>query len=510
MKKTLCALLCLLTVLSVMLVSCTGTNNQGGESKDSTSTAETSTGEESTVDTEYYDEATGKYVLASDMPDFDFTETEFKVAVIDNISQSTYFNEDIENLYDTTDEAIRTAVSERNNIIEEKYGVKIKAYAVSDIYNEIIQDAEGGTGLYDAAMPFMSTAATLAASSKLYDLSSYAALHFDAPYWEAIATDTAEIGGKVYFTTGDISMMPKIVSFAITFNKDLLNDIDSSVDLYQEVIDGTWTFDRLVQLSKAATSDSDGTAGMAYTDNWGLSSSYNDALAYYIAAGETLCAKDANGKPIISIGTQRSVNVAIDLLTKLEERDTWAYICNRDNGVVPNIWATSLDVFGEGRCLFRTTAFSAIKKLRAYTKGVEFGIVPLPKYDTEQDEYYTYSNPNYAACVVIHLGAKNPEFSAYMLEVLACESKNYLTPAYYETVLKDRDMKDEESEQMLDEYVFKNIVYDIGVVYNFGSIGSLLSGLMSTDSVAVASTLDNQSGTYQAAIDVLLEAFGVN
>ncbi len=508
MKKALSLVLCLLMLSALLLTACTPSNDNPSvdPSKSDTSSADESKGEDQ-EDSKYYDSDKDLYVLPSDMPEFNFSQKTFTIGVISPIAEATYYNEDIlprEN----TDEAIASAITERNNIIADRYGVEIKIYDSDNISNDIRTQCMGGDQLFDAAMPYMSAAATLAADGKLQDLGSFESIHLEAPWWEDTANNTATIKGKTYFTTGDISIMPKIVAFSVVFNKGMLEEIDSSVDLYQEVRDGTWTFDRLMGLSRLAATNNIGATGDDPNARWGLSSSYTDTRAYYIAAGQSYCTVDANGVPQISIGTERSITVAQKLLENYADYQSWGcYLCNKDEGKVTNIWGTSLDVFGEGRCLFRTNAFSAVKKLRNYSQGVTFGILPLPKYEEAQDEYYTYTNPDYATCIVIPATVEDAEFSAYMIEVLACESKNYLTDAYYETVLKDRDSKDPESEEMLDEYVFKNIVYDVGIVYNFNSIGAILYSLTASGSTDIASTLASSKDATQTAIDQLVDAY---
>lgn len=508
MKKALSLVLCLLMLSALVLTACTPSNDDPSvdPSKSDTSSTDESKGEDQ-EDSKYYDSDKDLYVLPSDMPEFNFTQTTFTVGVISPDVETTYYNEDIlprEN----TDEAIVSAIEERNNKIADKYGVEIKIYDSSNISEDIKTQCMSGDVLFDAAMPYMSAAATLAADGKLQDLGSFKSIHLEAPWWEDTANATATIKGKTYFTTGDISIMPKIVAFSVVFNKDMLEEIDSSVDLYQEVRDGTWTFDRLKELSRAAMTNTNGATGDDPNARWGLSSSYSDTRAYYIASGQNYCTVDANGIPQIAIGSERSITVAQKLLNDYADYQSWGcYLCNKDNGKVTDIWATSLDVFGEGRCLFRTNAFSAVKKLRNYSQGVTFGILPLPKYEEAQEEYYTYTNPDYATCIVIPGTVNDPEFSAYMIEVLACESKNYLTDAYYETVLKDRDSKDPESEEMLDEYVFKNIVYDVGIVYNFNSVGAILYSLTETGGTDITSTLASSKDATQAAIDALVDAY---
>lgn len=509
MKKVLFVLLCMTILLSsVLLNSCVSTDTDESSLSDTSSDAADPESSDTEPRSPYYDEHSDLYVLPDDMPEFDFDQTVFTVCVCDEQGEPTYYNEDIlprEN----TDAAIAEALTERNNILLERYGVQIKTFDTSDVATQIRTIALGGDKLFDAAMPFMSTAATLAADNKLHDLADLDEyIHLDAPWWEDTSTAAASLKGKTYFATGDISIMPKIVSFTLVFNKEMLADLDPSADLYREVREGKWTLDRLTELSKAASQNNVGASFNDTNAKWGLATAYSDVRAYYVSAGQTLCAIDANGIPQITIGNDRSVTVAQKLLNVFNAADANGYyICNKDQGKVTNIWDASRDLFAGGRCLFRTNAFSAVKKLRNYTPSVDFGLLPLPKFDETQHEYYTFTNPDYATCIVIPAGVEDAEFSAFMIEALACESKNHLTDAYYETVLKGRDARDTESEEMLDDYIFKNIVYDVGIIYNFNSIGNLFYNLASKGSSDISSALAGSKEATQKAIDDLLSSY---
>ena len=167
-----------------------------------------------------------------------------------------------------------------------------------------------------------------------------------------------------------------------------------------------------------------------------------------------------------------------------------------------------MGAFGNKRSLFFSTAFSGLKKLRAYDVDSIYGIVPLPKASAEQDKYYTHAGVNGAYGICIPINVPNPEFSAYMIEALACGGKNHVTPAYYEVALKSRAAKDDGSEEMLD-LIFSNVVYDLGIMYNFGGI-DFFSKLSAENSTAVTSRLDAIRSTVQADIDAYVMAYEIN
>lgn len=503
-KKITALAICLLLLASLALASCGGTEQSESPSESEPEKVLTDSIED--------------YVK---MPAFRWRNSDgsmregydkFNLCIYSNNVATTYFSEDIvPNLYSTTDEVLNAAVTARNDEIELKYGVKITAEAVDDVVETLKNDVSSSLNNYDATMPFMRGAAnSLAADGMLYDLFEFGDyIHFDQPWWDKDCVDSVSIGHKLYMATGDISIMPKIVSFGMTFNKVMMENRFPDIDLYQMVRDGEWTFDRMIELCREVTYESDGSAGMTYADNWGLSSSYSDAGAFYLASGQKFITKDPEDLPVIALGDETSVSTAIKILENLQLENVWVYHCNTSAGQVPNIWQTSLDVFGENRALFRTSAFSAIKKLRAYDGADEFGLVPVPKMTSTQDTYHTYCNTVYAHAAVIpnSLDRERAEFAAYMLELMAYGGMKHITKAYYDTILKTRDLKDAESEEMLDKYIFNHLVYDLGNVYDFGGIQSMLGDLMANNSTDIASSLQGNLDKIQSAIDETVEEY---
>lgn len=506
-------LLVLLLAVCPLLVACGGEGSSSDTSKNA-STSETTSGTEGAAQ---YTDGNGNYTLDHmNMPAFDFQQTEFRVCVYSNEEQSTYFSEEIGyDLYETTDDVLSDAVKTRNDLIAEKYGVTVVACPVSNVQETIRQDASAGTQQYDAAMPFMPDCATLAQDEILYDLKEFGAyIHLDAPWWDQSANQSLSVGQKLYFTTGDISIMQKITSMALTFNKRLYGEYceEQWGSLYDLVRDRKWTLDTMYEMGRTVAGEMDGEAGLTYKDRWGLVTANIDAVHYYLASGGSLIRKDASDLPVLAIGEQESsINTAMKVLETLRSNDSWALIVEDLAGQVTGSTATAgLGVFGENRALFRTTAFSAVKKLRDFSGADAFGIVPLPMANEGQDTYFTPSSARFAYGVCIPKNAPDAAFSAYMLEALCCYAKNTVTPAYYEVTLKYRDTNDVDSMEMLDQYIFNNVVYDLGVIYNFGSVSSMFQTLMQEHSNAVSSKLDSIRDSVQMAIDDCVEAYGID
>lgn len=506
MKRLLVILLCLLMVSSCMLVSCNDADSD---------TSKADQNETSKNNIEGFDPDSNRYV--ANLPAFEWNVDDeiyatFDVAVTSNEEQATYFSEDIGyDKYSTTDQVINDAVRERNNKVEELTGVVVTPVYVKNVTTAVQDDITSGTGAYDMAMPFLSGAINLAQEGRLYslnseDLAPY--LDLTMPWWDQGANEAFSISDQMYFSTGDITIMAKISTRALVFNKEMYATLfPGEKSLYEIVEEGTWTYDKLLEMCKKATVEN-GDGKWDYNDKWGLVSETSDPYNYYSAAGESLAAKDADDLPYLTFDTTRSVTVAQRLLEEYSKKNTW-HICSNSLGTefgVPDIWKTSLDIFGEGRALFRTSVFSAIKKLRNYEDGIEFGIIPLPKFDEEQESYYAPSGAG-AYVVVIPISAPDKEFSAYMTQLVACEAKNYLTPAYYETTLKSRDARDDESEKMLDEYIFANLKFDVGSFYNFGGIGTMMQNLAGEGKFDVTSRFESIKDAANDAIEETIENY---
>lgn len=507
-----CSLLLVLLLAVCPLLAACG-DGDGDGSSGSTSSVGTTSGTEGN---NLYLDAEGHYSLDNlNMPAFDFEQKEFRVCVYDNEGQTTYFSEEIGyNLYETTDDVLNDAVKTRNDLIAEKYGVTVVACPVNNVLEAVRQDASAGSQLYDAAMPFMPDCATLAQDEALYDLKEFGSyLHLNAPWWDQSANASLSVGQKLYFTTGDISIMQKITSMALTFNKRLYEEYceERWGSLYDLVRDHKWTLDTMYEMGRAVAAELDGEAGLTYKDQWGLVTANIDAVHYYLASGESLIRKDASDLPILAIGEQESsINTAMKVLETLRSNDNWALITEDLAGQVTGSTATAgLGVFGENRALFRTTAFSAVKKLRDFSGADAFGIVPLPMANAGQETYYTPSSARFAYGICIPKTAPDANFSAYMIEALCCYAKNTVTPAYYEVTLKYRDTNDVDSMEMLDQYIFNNVVYDLGVIYNFGSVSSMFQTLMQDRSTAVASKLDSIRDSVQMAIEDCIDAYDI-
>ena len=100
----------------------------------------------------------------------------------------------------------------------------------------------------------------------------------------------------------------------------------------------------------------------------------------------------------------------------------------------------------------------------------EFGIVPFPKYDSNQKEFktmYQFQCNLFALPSVV----EDLDRTGRIIEDMNYYSSLITVPTWFDTLLARRYTRDEESRKYL--YILRdNCVYDVGMYYNFGNIRS--------------------------------------
>lgn len=123
------------------------------------------------------------------------------------------------------------------------------------------------------------------------------------------------------------------------------------------------------------------------------------------------------------------------------------------------------DLFLNGHGLFYWSRFDDVLALR--DMDTPFGILPTPKYNEDQAEYVSLVSRHTTALLGIPMSVQNIERTGILTEALSAESYYTVNPAYYETTLKGKATRDEDSLEMVD-LIFSNRIYDLGDIYDIG------------------------------------------
>ena len=96
----------------------------------------------------------------------------------------------------------------------------------------------------------------------------------------------------------------------------------------------------------------------------------------------------------------------------------------------------------------------------------DFGLVPNPKYNEEQEKYNHLTDTN-SLLFGIPKSAGDLEMVGAVMEYSAWLSNGTLVPAYYEINIKDKKMRDDIAYEMLD-IIKSSFCYEVSDIYGLG------------------------------------------
>ena len=400
-----------------------------------------------------------------------------------------------------TGDPINDAVYKRNVMIEEKYDVKINMTALEDESSTLNKIVKAGEDIYDAVIMFNNNVPNIVPKGNLIETKNLPYADFSKPWWDS-AVNALSIDNKNYLMAGDLLILDNEATNALLFNKSLLagNGLQTP---YTLVKSGEWTFEKFNEMTKAVSKDLNGDGVMDYTDQWGFYT-YNDTLhALLVSGGGALALKNEQDIPYMSFAEAKNLNITEKVMDIMYDTKS-VYNISVLGLKNPNAGQVGYDSFEEGRVLFYWVRLRVVEAMRNMED--DFGIIPLPKYDKNQEKYYSVVNPYTGVMLGVPMTAMDPERTSVILEALSAESRYTLQPAYYEVTLARKFTRDEESEEMLD-IIFGSRTYDIGAVYSFGNVFLDFITLAEKENRNVASYYEKQEAKMQAVIDKLVEIF---
>lgn len=366
---------------------------------------------------------------------------------------------------------LNDAVYDRNRWLNEQCGFVIKGeYCTDPYFSEMATYILSGDSVYDAYFPPARFASSSATQGLLYDLKELAYLDLDADCWNHMFDDALTFGGKLFYATGAITTNSFDSVRLFMFNKTIAakNKLE---DPYELVRAGKWTFDAFDRMAVGAAADLNGDSEMTYDDQWGMAwQSAIGGIIFYYGAGESVTSKDKDDLPVISVGSERSMAVYEKVLDMISDKRVYNTGANAD----------IFKAFYDGHSLFLTEVLDAAKSLRPY--DVDFGILPVPKYDENQSEYVQYVDGWCLSPIVVPVNVENPDRAGFVIQALAEASKQYLVQPYYDKVLTGKALRDDESAEMLD-IVVNNFVLENSDIYQWTGI-DIKTALDNGDSLA--------------------------
>ena len=473
MKKYLCLFLTALMLLSIF-VGCVDSNEEEDD------TLQTLEGE------------TDEAAIALQNISVDWNEEDFVVLAREDFHYDEWYTEN-------RTEVLEDAVYQRNLALEEYCNLKLNIIPsnTGDMNGTIKKDVQTGAGEYDLLQNHMANTANLASEGTLISFTALDGMDLSASWWDQ-GTANFMISDRIYFMNGAINYSDEGTTYVMLFNKQMAKDED--IDPYQMVYDNEWTLDNFQSLIKDVSFDSSGDGKMTEADTYGFVSTWETGSTFFFGAGLRYIVCEEGQDPYLALDSS-AMNKATDLLDKVLNI---YYVNNSTYMSPPGKENLGKDVFITNRGLFYSEVVMYIVSLGKEMEG-DFGVLPIPKYNEQQENYITWTN-GICSTSSVSKAAGNLERLGPTLEALAIISHQRVTPAYYDTVLQRKSVRDEESQGMLD-IIFKTRTYDLCMYYSTIGLEPLFKTSVNDNKNNFASNYSRKEKGAKKALDKLIVKF---
>lgn len=454
--RILAALLASLTMVSV--VACAG----GGESSDTTAAPTTTAAPDSTpAETEPTTDEWGREIVEVDLPaDLRFDgET---VTIMSRDDEKFYYEFSSEQI---TGDIVGDAIYARNARVEDRLGITIEHMKVPgggsniDAYRNRVSNAiMADTNEFDVVAFYAYYGTIPSMLQCYYNLADLPNVNYDKPWWRQSYIEAASAHDQFYTVISDLNLSVIDRTLLLYYNKKLADQYGFG-NLYETVLNGQWTIDKLLELTKDTAQDINGSGALDDDDFYGIVGCRDSEAfdGFFAAFNIPTVSRGDDGVPTVTLDVDIAGS-AIDKLLELFYNNNGAWLKAK---VEP-----SANKFYSGQSIFWITTLMAGEEMRASLRDMtdDYGILPLPKLNEQQENYGTTPQDAYNTMSVMR-NVKNPELVGATLELLSAESWKTVRPEYCENTMKYRYMRDSESGQIFD-LIVDSVFFDYSMVYN--------------------------------------------
>jgi len=400
-------------------------------------------------------------------------------------------------------DVLNDAIYQRNQAVEERLNVDIvlspgEGWAS---YSTEITTLRGSISAGDNAWQIIAGWANqlpaLSLENCFYDLSDMEYLDLKQPWWNQSAVEGMRLCDKLFFVTGDVAFLTVLgSSFVVYVNDRIASELDLE-NVPQLVRDDKWTLEKMGQLTAQAMRDLDGNGVMDEKDCWGIVlNKGNNPDAFYTSS-------DIH-QIIVTDGIPSFVP-DVDRLSRLMDQLSPFYFTGESVGCyVSEDGDLQIAMFGNGQALM-TMREMACARSEYRTMEDNYTIVPYPKLDDTQEEYYSACF-NSATIWGIPSDNPDPTTASIVMEALAAESYNKITPTFFETCMQEKFARNEDTIEMLN-LIRANGYIDAEYLYMsaFNYSVQMMRDLVGSQKNEVASYIAKREKQYNKAIEKMIE-----
>ena len=400
---------------------------------------------------------------------------------------------------------VNDAIYKKNKDVESRFDIIIDVIKIPGIWgkeaafnNTVKNSVRAGDNLYDLVAGYAYFITPLAAEGVFLNWNKVPHIDNNAPWWCSELVDKTTIDGKLYFITGDLSLSFISNLTCLFFNKRIQSEYGLE-DLYQPVLDGKWTYAKMLEVCKEVYKDVNGNGIKDEGDIFGAALAHgNTCEAVFTSQDQPVTQIDGEGYPYLVLNSPRTIKIVENMMELFYENP----------GIYSFAETTEYPertIFKNGESLFTNGYINTAEDFRDMTD--DFGVVPYPKFDENQEKYRARSQDAFSF-FSIPATCTDYEFAGAVTEVLAAESYRSVTPVYYETAMKIKYSRDDMTSQMLD-IIRDGAQFDFAYVYSnsMNNIVHIFRTLTDRKSTDFVSLYEKSEAAYQKSLDKLINAY---
>ena len=171
-----------------------------------------------------------------------------------------------------------------------------------------------------------------------------------------------------------------------------------------------------------------------------------------------------------------------------------------------NVWfELFIPTLADSRSLFYVNQLYGALNMRSM--DVDFGVLPMPKYDEEQKNYTSTSNTWFTDFLVIPLTNQDLERTGAVIEAMGYYSAQNVTPAFIDNVVMNKALRDEQSAEMV-RILYDTMQYDVVRIFNWGGItNTVLKVWQSSDTPSFSSIYASSESAIKEAVEKAVSEF---
>jgi len=138
-----------------------------------------------------------------------------------------------------------------------------------------------------------------------------------------------------------------------------------------------------------------------------------------------------------------------------------------------SVTTSQLEKALNNRCMFDGSSIDGFVRIEESDMCLHpdldsFVILPMPKWDDNQEEYYTSISNSSSLLSMVPVSAKNKEFSSAVFDILSYEGQKEIIPAFFEHSMKLKFSRDNTASQLFD-IIRAGTTVDFGMLYDGGT-----------------------------------------